>query len=171
MQNIVLVGFMGTGKSAVGKKLSEQLGMKFVEMDDYIEKREGMIINDIFSNKGEPYFRDVETAVAREIGEKESLIISAGGGCVLRKENVEALGENGILICLNATEDEIFSRVKDRMHRPLLHGNNPKQKIRELLQRRKPYYDKIEVQINTTGKTIDQVANEVEKVINKENNK
>lgn len=164
-KNIVLLGFMGTGKTAVGKKLAVDLGVQFVEMDSIIEEREGITISDIFSTKGEPYFRKVEADVVKELSNRKGLVISAGGGVVLNADNIKELMRNGILICLNAAPEEIYNRVKREGQRPLLNVKDPLGKIKELLDYRRPYYNKIDLQIDTTGKTIEEVLNEVKKCI------
>lgn len=159
--NIVLLGFMGTGKTEVAKRLAENLGMQFVEMDSVIEEREGISINDIFSEKGEPYFRKVESDVVKELSDKNGLVISAGGGVVLNQNNIDNFQRNGVLICLNATPQEIYNRVKNEKYRPLLNVKDPLKRIEELLNFRRPYYDKIPLQIDTTEKSIDEVVDEI----------
>lgn len=164
-KNIILLGFMGTGKTSVAKKLAEDLGMRFVEMDSVISEREEMSINSIFSKKGEPYFRKVEGDIVKELSNKKGMVISAGGGVVLNPINISELQKNGILICLNAAPEEIFRRIKNEKHRPLLNVEDPLKKIKELLDYRKPYYNKIPVQIDTTGKNIDEVVKECTRYI------
>lgn len=164
-KNIVILGFMGTGKTAVAKKIANDLRMQFVETDSIIEEREGISINEIFSAKGEPYFRKVEADVVKELSNKKGLVISAGGGVVLNPDNIKELQKNCILICLNATPEEIYKRVQDEKHRPLLKVNDPLKKIKDLLNYRKPYYNKIKLQIDTTGKSIEDVVGEVKKCI------
>lgn len=159
--NIVLLGFMGTGKTQVARRLASDLNMQFVEMDSIIEQREGMSINDIFAKKGEPYFRKVEADVVKELSSKDGLVISTGGGVVLNQDNIDNLQRNGILICLKATPEEIYKRVKDEKHRPLLNVEDPLRRIQELLEFRRPYYERIRIQIDTTGKSIDEVVDEI----------
>lgn len=158
--NIVLLGFMGTGKTSVAKRLADELGMQFIEMDTVIEEMEGMSINEIFAKKGEPYFRKLESDVVKELGSKNGLVISAGGGVVLNPDNIKELEKGSILICLNATPQEIYKRVGNEIHRPLLNVEDPLKKIKELLDHRRPYYDKISIQIDTTGKSIEEVVKE-----------
>lgn len=160
-KNIVLLGFMGTGKTRVAQQLAKDLGREFVEMDSIIENREGITINEIFATKGESYFRKVESEVVKELAERGVLVISAGGGVVLNSDNIEKLQENGILICLDAEPEEILRRVGKEKRRPLLNVDDPLRKIKELLSFRKPYYDKIKIHIDTTGKSIEDVVKEV----------
>lgn len=165
MKNIILVGFMGTGKTAVGKELAKKLKMKFIDIDDIIEKREGMEISDIFEQKGEPYFRDVEKKVAREVSKQSNLVIAAGGGVVINEENVKNLKSNGIMICLNASPDKILERTKRYTHRPLLNVPEPSKRVWELLAKRAQYYARADYQIDTTNLTIDEVVQKILKII------
>lgn len=165
MKNIILVGFMGTGKTAVGKELAKKLKMKFIDIDDIIEKREGMGISDIFEQKGEPYFRDVEKKVAREVSKQSNLVIAAGGGVVINEENVKNLKSNGIMICLNASPDKILERTKRHTHRPLLNVPEPSKRVWELLAKRAQYYARADYQIDTTNLTIDEVVQKILKII------
>jgi len=159
--NIVLVGFMGTGKTAVAKRVANTLKMDYVSMDSIIEDREGLSINEIFAQKGEEYFRKVEKAVAKELSEKDNIVIDAGGGVVLDEENVSALKKTAKIICLTASVEAIYQRTKRHKHRPLLKVEDPKQKIEELLKLRAPYYNKIDIKIDTTIKSLPEVVQEV----------
>lgn len=165
MKNIILVGFMGTGKTVVGKALARCLKMKFVDMDGIIEEREGMKIPDIFASKGEPYFREVEKKVARELSLESDLVIAAGGGAVIFKENVKNLKSSGVMICLRAAPEEIFDRIKKHTHRPLLNVRDPKGKISELLAARAAYYAQADYEIETTKLSIAEVVKKIEDLI------
>lgn len=167
MKNIVLLGFMGTGKTAIGRRLAQKFGMEFVDIDDLIQKDQKKSIAKIFEENGEPYFRDVEKRIIREISEKQGLVIGAGGGAVLFDENLKNLEKNGILICLTATPDVILKRTRGLAHRPLLNVEDPKKRIEELLQKRAPYYAKIKNQIDTSNLTPDQVAEEISQLYKK----
>jgi len=141
-KNIILTGFMGTGKTTVGKLLSKKLHRDFVDTDHLIEERQGLTIPEIFTTLGESAFRRMETDIAKELGEREGLIISTGGRLMLDPSNVEALSKNGRVFCLVATPREILSRLesdKDN-RRPLLDVPNPSEQIVELLQQRKKGY-------------------------------
>jgi shikimate kinase len=161
MKNIVLTGFMGTGKTAVSRELARLTGFNQVDVDAEIEKTAGMTITEIFAQFGEPYFRDLETAEIKKVSQGRNLIISTGGGAVLRQENMDALRANGVIICLTATPETIFERTKDNNERPLLQVEDPIKKIKELLSFRKPYYEKADIMIDTEGKTPHEIAEEI----------
>ena len=161
MKNIILVGFMGAGKTAVGKALARRLKMKFVDMDDLIEEREGMKIPDIFASKGEPYFRGVEKEVARGLCAQSGLVIAAGGGVVIDEENVKNLKSSGVMVCLTATADKILGRTRAHTHRPLLNVSDPKEKISELLAKRAEYYARADYRIDTSELSIDEVVRKI----------
>ncbi len=154
MNNIILVGFMGTGKSVVGKKLAAKLDRDFVELDDMIEAREKMSIKDIFEKKGEPYFRLVEKEVVKEASQRKNIVISAGGGAIVDEENFKNLKNSGTMICLKAFPETILKRTKNLKTRPLLNVPDPKKKIEELLKKRKPYYNKADFSIDTDSLSI-----------------
>ena len=159
--NIVLTGFMGTGKTAVGRELARLLSMRLVDIDSEIEAERDMRITDIFKDYGEPYFRDLETRMIVRYAKEKNLIISTGGGAVLRDENMAALRGNGMIFCLYATPETILLRTGKNNDRPLLNVEDPLAKIRELLSLRMPFYEKVGVMIDTDGKTPLQVAEEI----------
>ena len=171
MKNIVLIGFMGTGKTTVGREIARQLGMQFISTDDIIEKKAGMPINDIFSKKGESYFRQLERETIMEISAGSSSVIDTGGGAVINELNLKDLKIEGILFCLNAASEEVLKRVGDEKHRPLLNVSDPLTRIKELFKKREPYYKKADYQINTSGKSVSEVAVEIVKIYRKLSNK
>lgn len=166
MKNIVLVGFMGTGKSVVGKHLAKQLSMKFISTDNIIEEKQKQPINDIFSKSGEPYFREIEKGIIKEVSGLENVVIAAGGGAVLDEENMINLRKKGIIICLNATPEAIYERTKKYKTRPLLNVKDPIAKIKELLIYRAPFYAKADYQIDTSKKSISEVITEIVGIVN-----
>ena len=166
MKNVILLGFMGTGKSCVAKAVAEMLGRTVVSVDKEIERREGAAISDIFSAKGEPYFREAEKAVIKDLSRREGIVIDAGGGAVLDGENLDSLRGNGLLICLNAKPETILNRVSGNSDRPLLDVPDPLAKVSELLAKRAPYYASVENQIDTEGKSVSEVAGEVTTLYN-----
>ncbi|HWI54805.1 MAG TPA: shikimate kinase [Desulfobacteria bacterium] len=159
--NLVLTGFMGTGKTTVGRKLAGRLGMGFVDTDQDIEQVTEMTISEIFDKHGETRFRSEETAAAKRVGQKDKQVIATGGGIVLKQENMDILKENGIIICLSATPDAIYQRLKNSKNRPLLQTENPREKIMELLDERRPYYAKADAVVDTSGRAVDDIVNEI----------
>ena len=161
MPNIVLVGFMGTGKTSVGQRLARRLGMTYVDTDDIIEQTAGRRITDIFNQHGELYFRELESDAVRKVSRLDDHVISTGGGVVLRAENLEFLKRNGVVFCLMATSEEIWARVKHETHRPLLKAPNPVKKIHEMLKDREAYYALADCMIRTDGVPIERVADKI----------
>ncbi len=152
---------MGTGKTEVGRELSRILRWKLLDVDSEIEKSQKMTINDIFKRFGEPRFREIEAEIIKIISENKNIIISTGGGAVLREENMQNLRKNGVIICLTATPETILKRTSNNNDRPLLQVENPLEKIKELLNFRKPFYEKSDMIIDTEGKTPLQIAEEI----------
>lgn len=138
--NIILCGFMGCGKSTVGALLSKKLGMSFIDLDTYIEKKEGMSVSKIFDTHGEAYFRKLEREAAAELAKKNGLIIAAGGGTLVYKENVETFKTSGKIILLDVPAEVIMERLKGDTTRPLLQCDDKNKKIRELYEKRMPLY-------------------------------
>lgn len=163
--NIVLVGFMGTGKTDVAKKLAKKQVMKYISTDEIIEDKERRSIYDIFKKNREPYFRRIEREVIKNVAQLDKFVIDAGGGVVLDEENIQNLKKNGKIICLAATADVILERTKRYRHRPLLRVADPKTKIEELLKARATFYAKADVTIDTTNLTIDQVVEKIQKFL------
>ncbi len=167
MKNIVLTGFMGAGKTAVGRELSRLLNMELIDVDTEIEKSQRMTINEIFKQYGEPKFRKIETEMIRKLSEQKDVIISTGGGAVLKQENMDALRKQGVIIYLMATPETILKRTAHNSKRPLLLVENPFERIRELLHFRKPFYEKADLMIDTETKTPLEIAEEIiEKIRN-----
>jgi len=158
-KNIYLIGFMGSGKTSVSLQLADMTDMKKQEMDQIIVKREKMSIADIFASRGEEYFRGLETQLLREFGEGDPCIVSCGGGVAMRTENVELMRESGCIVCLKATPEAIYERVKDSRERPLLNGNMNVPYISQLMEARRPFYEAAaDIIIDTSELRIDQVA-------------
>jgi shikimate kinase len=161
MKNIYLVGFMGTGKTTVGRELARKKKWRFVDLDELIELREGRSIADIFSKKGELYFRALEKKILKEISLEKGFVVSCGGGIVCDEDNIRVMKETGMVICLKAQPSVILKRTKRLNSRPLLNVNNPKEKINLLLKLRAPYYAKADKLIDTSKLSISKVAEEV----------
>lgn len=160
--NIVLIGFMGAGKTTVSEYLSTMFAMDVVEMDQVIAEREGMSIPDIFATYGEEYFRNRETQLLKEMQHRKRAVISCGGGAALREENVGEMKKNGRVVLLTASPETIYERVKDSTDRPVLSGNNNVEFITELMEKRREKYEKAaDIVIYTDGKTVLQVCEEL----------
>ncbi len=168
MRNVVLFGFMGTGKTVVGREVSRKLRMQFTDMDDVIEEREGCAIAEIFATKGEQHFRSVESAVAEDLSSKEGLVIATGGGVVLNRRNVDSFQRSGTGICLTASPEVIYQRVKDESHRPLLTTDDPLQRIRSLLEYRAPFYATVEYQIDTSALPVNGAVDRILSVVHED---
>jgi len=161
MRNITLIGFMGTGKTTIATKLAVLLNMKYVSTDNLIEKREKRTINEIFTDSGEQYFRDVESDIVREVSDTTDSVIDAGGGVVLSEENMANLKSSGIVISLTADAQTIAERTKRYKHRPLLNVEDPRRKIRDLMAKREPFYAKADHMIDTGKLTVRQVIDRI----------
>lgn len=163
MENVILIGFMGCGKTTVGLKLSYRLRRTVIDTDKEIEREEKRTISDIFATDGEPCFRDMETACLKRLLEStDGRIISVGGGLPMREENRELLHELGQVFYLRAKGETIYERLKGDTTRPLLQGDDPLTKIRTLLQERDPYYrEAADVVITVDGKSFDQILDEI----------
>ncbi|MDB6024920.1 MAG: Shikimate kinase [Verrucomicrobiales bacterium] len=161
IQNLALVGFMGTGKSSVGRALAECLRFDFVDTDDLIESRAGKSIADIFAQNGEPVFRDLEKMVVAELSTHTRLVISTGGGLAANAENLAHLKTHALVVCLWASPETIWERVRMQGHRPLLKTPDPLAKIRELLALREPFYKQSDVLVNTERRSVKEVVQHV----------
>ena len=152
---------MGTGKSTVGRVIAQKLGFHFIDTDDVIEQTSKAKISDIFAEHGEVYFRDLESQAVKSVALMKNQVVATGGGVVLRSSNIDLLRTGGPIFCLNATPKAIWDRVRSSRSRPLLRGPDPLKKIETLLDKRAPYYALADHQIETTGVSVDRVANEI----------
>ena len=164
-RNIVLVGFMGTGKTAVAKALAPELGMRYVSVDDLIEEREKMTIKDIFDKEGEPYFRKVEKEVVLEVSGMSERVVDPGGGVVLDEENMRNLKNSGIVICLWAEPETIHERTRCHVHRPLLNVKDPLGRIKEMMEKRRPFYSRADLHVRTDGLDVKQVVEKIKRMV------
>lgn len=167
--NIVLIGFMGVGKTTVSGCLSRLFALDVVEMDQVIAEREAMSIPDIFAACGEEYFRDLETALLVELQSRKHTVISCGGGAALRERNVAEMKKNGKVVLLTATPQTIYQRVKDSEDRPLLKGRKNVEAIARLMEERREKYEAAaDILICTDEKSVLQVCEELIQQLTKE---
>jgi 3-dehydroquinate synthase len=157
--NIILTGFMGTGKTTIGQALAGRLGRTFVDMDTRLESHFGKPIAQVFAQEGETVFRAAESALCRQLAQEQGLVVSTGGGALVNPQNRQILGETGVLICLTATVDEILRRVEAADDRPLLGDRAERRaRIEPLLRSRRPAYEAMSHQIDTSGRTPEEVV-------------
>ena len=160
--NIFLIGFMGTGKSTVAKALKKETGAEIIEMDQLIAQRENLSIPKIIEEKGEAYFRNVETELLMELQSGEKTIVSCGGGVPMREKNVLEMKKSGKVVLLTALPETILERVRDNEDRPLLQNRKSVEGIRELMeQRREKYEAAADVMVATDGKSAETIAREI----------
>ena len=159
--NLALIGFMGTGKTSVGRHVAEQLGFEFIDTDELIQTRAGRTIADIFARDGEPAFRALERQVVEELVARTHTLIATGGGLPTQLENLVRLKQIALVVCLWSSPEKIWERVRSQSHRPLLHGPNPQAKIKELLAAREPFYRQADVLLNTDQRSAREVAQQI----------
>lgn len=160
--NIILIGFMGSGKSTVGRLLAHKKNMNFIDIDDEIEKSEGLSITEIFKRFGEKYFRDIESIHLEKISKIDNSIVATGGGIVLKEENIKILKKNGTIIFLDAEPEIIYKRIKNETQRPLLQIKDPQEKIKTLLNERISLYNKTaEIKIKTANLSPEEITDKI----------
>ena len=152
---------MGVGKSSVGREVALQMGLKFRDTDKMIEARAGKSIAQIFAEKGEIYFREIEGKVVEQLEDASGLVIATGGGLPARQTNIDSLKTHALIVCLWASAEKIWLRVHRHSHRPLLQTPNPKATIRELIAARAPFYRQADVLLNTDNRSQQQVIQQV----------
>jgi shikimate kinase len=161
MSAIVLIGFMGTGKTAVGKRLAERLGCEFVDLDAIIERLAGMTITEIFRRHGEPYFREMEKKVVAELRGRQDVVVAAGGGAVLDRDNVENLQKMGPLVHLMARPEVIARRISEQHHRPLMEVADRRGRIEQMLAVRLPFYAVADLDIDTSNLSVEEIVEKI----------
>ncbi len=161
IHNLALIGFMGTGKSAVGRQVAHLLRFVYLDTDQVIEARAGKSITRIFEEDGEPAFRTLERRVVQELTQRRKTVISTGGGLPIDESNLASLKTHALVVCLWASPEAIHERVRGHEHRPLLNEPDPLSKIRELLTIREPYYRQADVLVNTEQRSLREVATQV----------
>jgi len=161
ISNIALIGFMGTGKSSVGRLVADQLHFTFLDTDDVLVSRAGKPITDIFAQEGEEAFREKESSLVREVAHRTRTVISTGGGLPVNPANLASLKTHALVMCLWASPEKIFERVRGQSHRPLLNDPEALAKIRALLAEREPFYRQADVLVNTEMRSLREVAHQV----------
>jgi len=158
---IFLIGFMGAGKTTVGKILARKIGVGFVDLDEVIERECGISISEIFARFGEDYFRDLETKSLGSVDADKVMVIATGGGVVLREENWSIMRQRGITVYLRASPEVLYMRVRDSCFRPLLNVKNPKERLFELLSQRASLYERADLIIDTDSISPYEVAEKI----------
>ena len=167
-RTVVLVGLMGAGKSTVGRRLADRLGVRFVDSDNEIETAADMTIPEIFERFDEQYFRDGERRVIARLLSDEPCVLATGGGAFLSNENREMIGERGVSVWIKADLETLWERVKDKTSRPLLNGDNPKGVLTGLLEARYPLYETAEIVVNSaSGDPHEVVVNAIVEALEK----
>jgi shikimate kinase len=159
--NLALIGFMGTGKTTVGRLVAEALHFDFFDTDELIQSHTGKNITEIFAQDGEPAFRKLERQVIRELSVKTKAVISTGGGLPTNPENLALLKSFCLVACLWSAPEKIWERVRNQSHRPLLHDADPQKKIRELLATREPFYKQADVLVNVDLRNVREVVQQM----------
>jgi shikimate kinase len=162
--NLYLVGFMGTGKSAVGRLVAHRMGMQLIDSDTAIEHRAGKPITAIFADEGEETFRRYEREFIEGGHPATGCVVSCGGGLVLQEGMSEKLRERGIVVCLSARAETILERTQGNSNRPLLNVEDPLARINEMLEKRMPVYRAVGTEVLTDGRTISDIATHVQRV-------
>jgi shikimate kinase len=166
-KNIVLIGFMASGKTFVSRELAKRLNRERVSTDEVIEAREKRSISEVFAQSGEPYFRKLEKQVVHDIIGRKNLVIDCGGGVVMNEENLNALKASGIVFFLEASPESIHRRTKGLKGRPLLNVENPLEKIKELLALRDPHYRKAHHVVDSNSDNIGKVVDDILNILSK----
>ena len=159
--NLALIGFMGAGKTSVGRLVAEQLHFEYLDTDELIVSRTGRSIADIFKTDGEPAFRALEQMAVGELKDRTKTVIATGGGLPVNPANLASLKTHALVVCLWASPEKIWERVKNQSHRPLLQDPDPQKKIHDLLAAREPFYKQADVLVNTDIRSPREVAQHV----------
>lgn len=160
-QNVILTGFMGTGKSTVGRLLATRLKFAFRDLDSLIIDKEGQSITSIFASMGEGYFREVESSMLRSVLQETSQVVSTGGGAVILPVNRDLMKKSGVVINLVAAPETILQRLQADEERPLLRDSKSLEQIQKLLMERELFYSEADIRIDTDGKNVEDVARDI----------
>ncbi len=167
--NIFLIGFMGVGKTTIGRLLAEKANMEFYDLDRMIEEATGLTINEIFRKRGESWFRQVENRVLSENACGFDKVFATGGGVVLNPENRKRMNSCGIVVALTASVDTLWDRLKDKTDRPLLFSRKPKETLNQLYNQREELYKEARFIVKVDGKSADELAEEILRLVNDDN--
>jgi shikimate kinase len=159
--NIALIGFMAVGKSAVGRRLARRLKKSFVDLDRFIEKIQGKKIAAIFQEKGEPHFRNLEKEALCEVLRENGQVIATGGGVVTDEENLQLLRQRTLLVCLRANIETVLRRAGNGRDRPLMKAADKGKQIEQLMAQRETFYAEADIQVETSGLSIDEVVDKI----------
>ena len=165
-KRVVLTGFMGTGKTAVGEALAKRLTFEFLDTDLMVEKDTGKSITEIFEKEGEAIFRTHEKKMVKKAMDKENVVVATGGGAITDPESLKLMKEKGVIIGLSASPESVLLRISKMQTRPLLNTKDQMEKIKSLMSHRSPYYREACKIIDTDGKKIDETVEEILKVLN-----
>jgi len=159
--NVVLIGFMGSGKTTIGRRLARRLGYRFLDTDQFIEQEIGRTIAEIFASEGESYFRELETRVARRLPQLENTVIATGGGMPMTPGNLDLLKRAGPVVFLKADPEDIIQRLERDTRRPIMQQGNVRDTVTNLLGRRLPVYSQADLVVETGGKGMQRVAGDI----------
>ncbi|MBN1994824.1 MAG: shikimate kinase [Anaerolineae bacterium] len=163
LPNIILTGFMGVGKSTIGRLVAAELGRDFVDMDHLIEEREGRTINQIFADEGEAYFRQLEANLCRELAAQQGLVIATGGGTLVSAENLRVMEQSGLVVCLDCNSAVLWQRIGQSQDRPMLAARDQARfaRLAALLEQRSPAYSRIAHHLDVTGFSAKENAQQI----------
>lgn len=164
IRNIVLTGFMGTGKSTIGKQVARELGYRFIDMDSLLEIRQGCSIRTIFAAEGEAYFRNLESELCRELAMWRGYVIATGGGALVNEDNRLTFEKANLVICLDCNPEALWERLSSAENRPMLDGDDPKARLFELLAARRPAYDQITHHVDTSWRPVEEVVADISRL-------
>ena len=161
-KNIVLIGPMGSGKSSIGRTIAKKLNRRFIDTDRFIERKYGQTVHEIFEAQGESSFRTLEKEIIKKISQYIGIVIATGGGSIKDPENFKVLKESGWIVALSASPEILYDRIKGKRVRPLLlNESNPVDKLEEIIRERKQMYLQADFQMDTDGKEIESIADEI----------
>ncbi|MGI6537384.1 MAG: shikimate kinase [Caldicoprobacterales bacterium] len=158
---IFLIGFMGTGKTTIGQILAKNIGMEWLDLDCLIEQQVGETISDIFTSRGERWFRNKETEILEKVSRKPNIVLSTGGGVVLNPNNIELMKKKGMVVALTAEVNTLWERLKGNSNRPLLQGKNPKNALVQLYIERETFYNKGHFSIQVDNRSPENIAEDI----------